>query len=47
MNAAAALVVAGAAASFKDGVGMAAASIDGGAAARALETLVAVSKDAG
>jgi anthranilate phosphoribosyltransferase len=47
MNAAAALVVAGAASTFKDGVGLAAASIDGGAAARALETLVAISQDAG
>ena len=47
MNAAAALVVAGVASSFKDGVGMAAASLDGGATARALATLVAVSRGEG
>jgi anthranilate phosphoribosyltransferase len=48
MNASAALLVAGRAESFKDGVGIAAASIDSGAASRALSTLVAVSqKDAG
>jgi anthranilate phosphoribosyltransferase len=47
MNAAAALVVAGAAGSFREGVGLAGAAIDDGAAALALRTLVAVSRDAG
>ncbi len=39
LNAAAALIVAGRAASLREGVGLAAASIDGGAALAALETL--------
>jgi anthranilate phosphoribosyltransferase len=43
LNAAAALVVAGAASNVKDGVERAAASVDGGAAKAALDRLVAVS----
>lgn len=46
MNAAAALVVAGRAGDFKEGVGLAAASIDGGAAREALLQLSAISKGA-
>jgi anthranilate phosphoribosyltransferase len=46
MNAAAALVVAGRAESFREGVGLAAASIDGGAAREALLLLTAISKGA-
>lgn len=46
MNAAAALVVAGRAGSFREGVGLAAASIDGGAAREALLLLNAISKGA-
>jgi anthranilate phosphoribosyltransferase len=44
MNAAAALVVAGRADGWRDGVGLAAAAIDGGAAREALLKLVSVSK---
>jgi len=44
MNAAAALVVAGRAGDFREGVGLAAASIDGGAAREALLQLTAISK---
>ena len=44
MNAAAALVVAGRADGFQDGVGLAAAAIDGGAAREALRLLGALSK---
>ncbi len=43
INAGAALVVAGKAASLKDGVAQGAAAIDSGAARRALERLIAVS----
>lgn len=43
INAAAALVVAGKAASLRDGVGQGAAAIDSGAARRALDRLIAVS----
>jgi anthranilate phosphoribosyltransferase len=46
MNAAAALVVAGRAESLREGVGLAAASIDGGAAREALLLLAAISKGA-
>ena len=46
LNAAAALVVAGAATSLEDGLGLAAASIDGGKAAAALDTLISVSRQA-
>ncbi len=46
MNAAAALVVAGRAEGFREGVGLAAASIDGGAAREALLLLSAISKGA-
>lgn len=46
MNAAAALVVAGRAESFREGVGLAAAAIDGGAAREALLLLTAISKGA-
>jgi anthranilate phosphoribosyltransferase len=45
MNAAAALVVSGEASDFRDGVGVAAASIDSGAAARALDRLVQISQE--
>jgi anthranilate phosphoribosyltransferase len=44
MNAAAALVVAGVSADFKEGVARARRSIDEGAAARALDALVAISR---
>ncbi len=44
MNAAAALVVAGRAEGWRDGVGLAAAAIDGGAAREALLRLVSISK---
>ena len=43
LNAAAALVAAGRAESFEDGVGMAAHAIDSGAAARTLAALVEAS----
>jgi anthranilate phosphoribosyltransferase len=46
LNAGAALVVADRAASLEEGLAMAAESIDSGAAARALETMVMVSQDA-
>jgi anthranilate phosphoribosyltransferase len=46
MNAAAALLVAGRAESLREGVGLAAASIDGGAAREALLLLIAISKGA-
>lgn len=46
MNAAAALVVAGRAGGFREGVGLAASSIDGGAAREALLVLTAISKGA-
>jgi anthranilate phosphoribosyltransferase len=46
LNAAAALVVAGIAADFTAGLDAAAASIDAGNAARALDTLLRVSNDA-
>ena len=46
MNAAAALVVAGRAEDFREGVGLAAASIDGGAAREALLQLTAISRGA-
>lgn len=46
MNAAAALVVAGRAEGFKDGVGLAAAAIDGGAARESLLLLSAISRGA-
>jgi anthranilate phosphoribosyltransferase len=45
LNAAAALVVAGCATSLEEGMAMARASIDSGAAARTLETLVRISKE--
>jgi anthranilate phosphoribosyltransferase len=44
MNAAAALVAAGAAEDFRDAMTLAARSIDGGAAGHALEELVRVSR---
>jgi anthranilate phosphoribosyltransferase len=47
LNAAAALIVAGQAANLTDGVALAAHSIESGAAARALERLVAISNGAG
>ena len=47
MNAAAALVVAGAAETFPEGVALAAASIDTGSAKRALDSLVAISRGGG
>ena len=47
MNAAAALVVAGAARDYRDGARMAAESIDGGKAQRALVTLMDVSRGIG
>ena len=47
MNAAAALVVAGAARDYRDGARLAAESIDGGKAQRALVTLMDVSRGIG
>jgi anthranilate phosphoribosyltransferase len=46
MNAAAALVVSGVALDLGDGMARAAASIDSGAARRALDALVAISQEA-
>jgi anthranilate phosphoribosyltransferase len=45
MNAAAALIVAGKAANLADGVDRAMRAIDGGAAAQALEKLIAITND--